>query len=259
VGTLMAELWYDRLPTLDRQRLLAAVHRMHPDAEPLPENADGPFMIAFPSLTYQLADGVACLVVAVMRTDVKSDAGPPRELSQTWTWQQAGTTLLSTTHTLLVTDLMGGVHPPQPRVRAFHAVLDAIVSQTRPIGTWWPVSQAALAPGPAVTPPLGGLVNVRLFKDAARPGNLLMDTLGLHALGLPDAQVYFRDLDAGRVARLLFDLAEYIFDGAEIEPGHTVQGLEADQRWRVSHETAMVGPERVVLNLDPTGQGTPEI
>ena len=146
---------------------------------------------------------------------------------------------------------MGWVHPPGRRVRAFRAVLDAMIAQTRPIGTWWPASQVALPPPAAVASPLAGLVNVRLFKDADRPGNLLMDTLGLHTLGLPDVQVHFHDLIAGRVAGLLFGLADYILGGAEIEPGHTVEGPETDQRWRVSHRSAMVGPDRLVLSLDP--------
>jgi Domain of unknown function (DUF4261) len=250
MSILLAELWYDVPPTLDRRSLLDEVRRSHPDADPLPDKPESPFMIAFPSLAYRLSDGVACLLIAIEEPRPRSDAESPRDLSQTWTWQQAATTLASTTHTLQVNDLMGRLLPPQPRVCAFRAVVDAIVTQTRPVGTWWPLSQVALSCDAAVPSALAGLVNVRLFKDAGHPDNLLMDTLGLHTLGLPDAQVYFRDLEVGRVAGLLLGLADYIFSGVEIEPGHTVEGLETDQRWRVSHEQATVGPDRLVLSLD---------
>jgi hypothetical protein len=159
--------------------------------------------------------------------------------------------LAGTTHTLVVLDLMGQVHAPGPRAAAFRSVVNAIIAQTQPIGTWWPVSTLALPPQAATASPLGGLVNVRLFNDADSPGHLLMDTVGMHALGLPDAQIYLHDLPEGRVAAVLFDLAEYVFGGAEIHPGHTVQGVHADQRWRVSHQPAKVDPERLVLELDP--------
>jgi hypothetical protein len=79
-----------------------------------------------------------------------------------------------------------------------------------------------------------------------------MDTLELHSLGLPDAQVYFNfnDLEVGRLASLLFDLAAYIFNGVEIQAGHTVQGITVDQRWRASPQTAWAKPDRLVINLD---------
>jgi len=38
------------------------------------------------------------------------------------------------------------------------------------------------------------------------PGHVLMDTIGPHALVLPDAQVHFHGLDEGRVAGPLPDL-----------------------------------------------------
>jgi hypothetical protein len=73
----------------------------------------------------------------------------------------------------------------------------------------------------------------------------------VHPLGLPDAQIHFHELVAGHVAGLLSELADYVFSGADIRTGHTVQGLQPDQRWRVSHQQARVDPDRLVLDLDP--------
>jgi hypothetical protein len=247
----VVELWYDHEPALNRAGLLAEVRRSHADAEPTSGNVTSPFQIAFPSLVHQFSDGATCLVVSVSGPDVRNDAGPLHDLTQTWSWPEAAPTLARTTYTLMVADPMGRLHAPGPRAAAFRAVVNAIIAQTRPIGTWWPASTLALPPQAATTPPLGGLVNVRLFNNAGRPGHLLMDTVGMHALGLPDAQIYFHDLSEGRVAALLFDLAKYVFSGANIHPGHTVQGVHADQRWRVSYQPAKVDPERLVLELDP--------
>ena len=250
-GSLVVELCYDDRPVVDYAGLLGEVRRVHPDAELASTRAGSPFLIGFRSLVHRFSDGAACLIVSVLKPDGGSDTRSPRDLSQTWTWPEAATTLARTAHTLLIADVMGWLYAPKPRVAAFRAVVNALIAQTQPIGTWWPVSNRAVPPQAATEAPLGGLVNVRLFNDANRPGYLFMDTVGLHALGLPDAQIHFHDLEERRVAGLLFDLAEYIFDGAEIKSGHTVPGIHAGQRWAVSRQAARLDPERLVLDLNP--------
>ena len=49
-------------------------------------------------------------------------------------------------------------------------------------------------------------------------------------------------------------MAYYLFErGDVIKDGETVPGVLDRDRWRCQHEMAMVGPERVVLDLDPGG------
>ena len=79
-----------------------------------------------------------------------------------------------------------------------------------------------------------------------------MDTLGLHALGLPDFQIRFRDLPPGRVASVLYNLAAYVLENSDvIDAGHTVAGVNGDEHWPCRHEDALVEPDRVVLDIDP--------
>ena len=60
--------------------------------------------------------------------------------------------------------------------------------------------------------------------------------------------MHFRDLEENRIAAFLFNVATYAFEhpGA-LDNGDTV----GDERWRVQFEQAMVGPERIVLDIDP--------
>ena len=114
----------------------------------------------------------------------------------------------------------------------------------------WP--EELLEPGKLGEHPLAGLVNVRLFRIENDPGVCVMDTLGLHALGLPDFQLHFRDLEPSALAAHLYNLAAYAFEAEEpIESGHTVSGPDGDERWRVQLEDALLEPARVVLDIDP--------
>ena len=97
-----------------------------------------------------------------------------------------------------------------------------------------------------------GPINVRLFNIENSDGAVLMDTRGLSSFGLPDLQCHFRGLDAQPVARVLYNTAFYVFEyGDVIEDGQTVTGTEPSSRWICRYEDSLVGPDRVVLDLNP--------
>ena len=96
-----------------------------------------------------------------------------------------------------------------------------------------------------------GAINVRMF-NLQPSGDVVMDTLGLGALGLPDLQCHFRNLDRQAVARLLYNTGWYVFsNGDVIADGHTIDSFAPGARWRCRHEDALVPPAREVLDLDP--------
>ena len=99
---------------------------------------------------------------------------------------------------------------------------------------------------------LACLVNVRLFRVEDDAGTFVMDTLGTHALDLPDFQLHFRDLDPAEIAAHLRNLAAYAFEHAEpIRDGHTISGPDGKGRWKLRLEEALVPPQRAVLDIDP--------
>jgi hypothetical protein len=100
--------------------------------------------------------------------------------------------------------------------------------------------------------PLHGFLNVRFFRISNSDGDVLMDTLGLSALGLTDFQIHYRGLEPESVARLLYNLGAYTFEkGDVIEDGHTVDGVDKKSRWTCRHEDSLIDPQRVVLDIDP--------
>ena len=95
-------------------------------------------------------------------------------------------------------------------------------------------------------------INVRLFRIEGGECECLMDTMGLGVLGLPDIQCHFRDLDCRAVANKLYGVAVHLFqNGDVVQDGETIPGLEVGENWCCQHEMALVGPERVVLDLNP--------
>ncbi len=79
-----------------------------------------------------------------------------------------------------------------------------------------------------------------------------MDTRGLSTFGLPDIQIHFRDLAPNALAAHLYNTAYYIYTKGDcIEDGHTIEGLDPEQKWRCRHETALIEPQREVIDMDP--------
>jgi Domain of unknown function (DUF4261) len=96
-------------------------------------------------------------------------------------------------------------------------------------------------------------LNVRLFDVQDRPGEIVMDTRGLAEFMLPDLQVHFRELEPTAIARALYRSALYVWgEGDVIEDGSTIEGLLPSDRWRCRHERALVAPDRMVLDLEPS-------
>jgi hypothetical protein len=99
--------------------------------------------------------------------------------------------------------------------------------------------------------PVYGFLNVRFFNISHSNGDMLMDTLGLNALGLTDFQVHYRGLEPDSVGRLLYNLGAYAFEkGDIIDDGHTVEGVDKS-RWKCRLENSLVDPQRMVLDIDP--------
>jgi hypothetical protein len=120
-----------------------------------------------------------------------------------------------------------------------------------PAAIWWPASTSPVTPDALRRHDLVGLVNVRMFRIEGDPGALVMDTLGLHVLDLPDLRCHFTGLDPDDVARILHTTAAYVDEhGDVIDDGHTISGI-GDDAWRCQHEDALVPPHRLVLDLDP--------
>jgi hypothetical protein len=160
---------------------------------------------------------------------------------------------------LLVTDVMASMLNYKERLALFQRVLLGALEVVDCAAIHWMPSQQMVSPQAFVkamgeggsAPFFCGACNVRLFNVEGTE-DTIMDTLGLAALGLPDLQCHFHDLEANDVAQILYNLAFYLSENGNVmEDGHTVTGTSPEARWRCQREASLVPPEREVLDIDP--------
>ena len=93
--------------------------------------------------------------------------------------------------------------------------------------------------------PQVGFINSRRFRVG---DEVLMDTVGLSALGLSDFEIHFRGLDPRSVTELVGWLVGAVFaNGDVIDDGDRV----GKYNWPCRREAAFMGPERRVVAIDP--------
>lgn len=258
-GVYAVDLLYERQPTIDRDGLLAALRAGCGSTVDL-SAAETPAVwhFAFEDHLARYADRAVPVQALI---DVARGVPDDLEaaLQQSWDWPGARAAVARCGAGVMVADFLARALPRGERISLIRRIVLAISQAAPPAAIHWRESGRVVDPvafGGAVvrgsSDHLFPALNVRLFNIAGRPGEMVMDTLGLAALGLPDVQCHFAGLDATRMAGLLYDSAHYLFEhGDAIADGHTIQGFTPEQRWRCRHEDAMVGPARVVLDLDP--------
>lgn len=98
-------------------------------------------------------------------------------------------------------------------------------------------------------------VNVRFFNIEGS-GDMLIDSLGMSELDLPDVQYHFHDLDPDSVVNHAYTVLSYIYENnCPIESGETIDGLKngrisRDVQWVCQFEEALVQPARTVMNIN---------
>jgi hypothetical protein len=155
--------------------------------------------------------------------------------------------------------------PRDHRLDRLDCFLRAVITSSPPLALHWLGSERVVEPSAYLATTrlvdrlATGFVNVRLFRvEGRRPGECVMDTLGLASFGLPDLQCHFVGLETEKVATVLYNYAGYVFEeGDVLEDGNTVEGAVPGSKWRCRHEMALVGPERPVIDFHP-GPARPE-
>ncbi|WP_052266006.1 DUF4261 domain-containing protein [Pedobacter kyungheensis] len=258
---LMTKLLFSGKPSLNADQILAELKKHIP-------NIDHSFAVSsliFSFLDYpvQLANATIPAQLNILIPD-RNEAGvglPDTAFTQNWHWPEANEVAQNCQYEILITDLMSRSLPYKTRVNLFMDFLTAVIRVTQPDAVYTFHGDKLLNPV-AITnlwetdkvQALYALCNVRLFNVSSDPQNreLLMDTIGMHALGLPDFQIRFAGLNENEMANLLWTYAYHVYEyGDIIEDGETIEGLIKGSKWKCVKQLSLVAPERMVINIIP--------
>ena len=234
VSSYTVDLMYDELPLFTRDEVLAKLRDRCGAASAMDPAPGGGLNFFFPDLRVPFKEGTAPVQVAltVSSSPIPADQAQA-ELKQTWDWAEAKDRLAGHQSHVVVSDLLAAALPYKSRLGFFQNVLGGLLELLMPAAIRWRpsgkfVNPAALAkalePGEG-RDPIKGAVNVRrtLVKTA---GGVVLDTLGLGALGLPDFEIALGErmpalFDAllRSVARYEYDLGDVIADGRSFKAG----------------------------------------
>ena len=88
-----------------------------------------------------------------------------------------------------------------------------------------------------------------------RDGLVLIDTVGMSTLFLPDLQYHFHGMDPNWVVNHAYNAASYILENDNpIQDGETIDGvadgrMSREVQWKCRYEDALIQPPREVLDI----------
>ena len=97
-------------------------------------------------------------------------------------------------------------------------------------------------------------VNARFFNIQGGD-DMLVDTVGMSTLFLPDVQYHFHDMDPNWVVNHAYNIASYLFaNDNPIKDGDTVDGVENGRlsgavQWGCRYEQSLIQPTREVIDI----------
>ena len=258
--TYSVQLLYETTPHIDGAKLYGKLRQNCGNVDKLGDK-DNFYLYAFPEYAIQYKDAKVPPQIFLAFPDAgKYTINLEDALQQSWGWPEARVTAAACPIHLLLTDMMSsGLHQKE-RLELFCNALKSILTIAPCKVIHWETSQQLVNPVAYLESqksgnfnPLQFAINVRFYNIAnSQKGEMLMDTMGLGVFGLPDLQCHFIGMDPNEVARVLFNSACYIFDkGDIIDDGNTIQGIMPTDKWKCRHEDALIGPQRVVLDLNP--------
>lgn len=187
---------------------------------------------------------------------------------QSWSWPEAASAVEASRFAVHLTETAAETMDYKQRISLVNRVVRSVLDTEEFRAVHWAPTGQMVSPGNFAAAieregptTLHGALNIRLFRiERLHDGTkleipeMIMDTVGLSAIGLDDLQCHFRGLSPDAVGHVLYTTALYLFEhGPVIRGGDHVMGIEGRQ-WRCEMEDALVEPARVVIDLHPGEQ-----
>lgn len=140
---------------------------------------------------------------------------------------------------------------PRDRHARFAAAVRAVAEATEPVLIAPSATAQVLVPE-VLEDPFLPIVNVRTTQSVEAAGAVIVDTVGLAALGIPDLQCHAKGIPPDDLAAFLRGIADVLLDDPTvIHDGNSIQGLDFHDRWKCRLRGSLREPSRRVLDVDP--------
>ncbi|MCQ4086974.1 DUF4261 domain-containing protein [Saccharibacillus sp. JS10] len=174
-------------------------------------------------------------------------------LQQSWKWEGGEERLGKYKYAVTLCDWYAAMLPFERRLEMFQSVLVSLIEASGCDAIYWQPSGQLIDAGSFLdsyqNEPLYGALNVRVYQ-MKRPNEVLVDTLGLSALGVPDIQSRVNELTPDRVIPMIYGASYYVYgNSGEVAEGQLLGG--AGLRWRCESQRSVIAPERIVIDLNP--------
>jgi hypothetical protein len=253
---LFARLLFETKPEIDDGAVQQELNTQFAKVESTGKENANARQYFFPEYQAQFKEGSLPAQCTIFRPELSDIARTlEKAYQQIWHWPEAKEETASCKYELVLSDLLSRTLDYKQRNEMFQKFVMAVAKALKPKAIYFPTSEKVMEPAQYFfimesegIECLYGLLNVRLFNlpDAS----MLMDTVGLHAFGLPDFQFQFKDYDPGVIAGLLSSFGHYIFaNGSVILNENTVEGVEEGSRWKCVYDRATLPPDRNVLTI----------
>jgi hypothetical protein len=260
------ELLYEIAPVFTKAEVLTQLRDRCGAVSAVDVNSEEGLNFFFPAYRVPFKDDAMPVQVAIAVHDAPlEDPALEKALGRTLDWGDVRAVTDGHTAHVTLTDILAVQLEYRARLGLFQNVLQGLMELVMPSAILWRPSMKvvdpmallqALRPGDS-RDALHGAVNVRRFKSAEHPGRMLMDTLGLAAIGLPDLECAFLGLDPGKVQAVLMSLARYQYDlGDVLNDGRVVKVPGSDDAWVLQRGPSRQQPPRDVFALRVAGANT---
>lgn len=273
---MMVEFLYDQMPELHRDKLLSVLEKHTGTLKFSEEGKEipSPFAMDFsgsgedntpPQVFFHMDHKISFEDGIVPVQSVIHAPHPIRDfkrfdtaLQQSWHWPEARQTVNSCTYSIRVHDLFATGLPYKERFELILGLVMAMIKAAPCKAIYWHTSDKLVDPTAylealELDEKLYGAVNLRLYNAGdTDPKEMIMDTLGLSALGIPDVQCHFSEMDPTEIARNLLVISKYLYDQGDIVKNGETIGTSGNKGYLCEHQQSLVVPSRYVLDLSPS-------
>lgn len=259
-GVYMIRLLFrEKVRMPDSSSILEALKARLGRVEVLPgESETASFSLLDHQVVYADEQAVPSLLMMFEPAPVEAPLADPVARTQFWDCENGAELLDSCSWQVLISDFMAGGLEPLERADILANWLEVALEMFPDCeAVYVDASGKLLDAHTARRNPYEGTmrfvywgIHARFFTIQGTEDDMVVDTLGLYALGLPDVQYHFRGLEPNEVVRHAYNTAIYQFlHLAPIESGHTIDGLSPDAKWFCRYESSLIQPVRDVLDI----------